>query len=80
MLGENIFLKLSFSSASEIIAACLAAYIIELKGLGRKNSMILFFTITGSILTLVYYDDVIRFEMWAMTAKFFLTMTIIFAY
>mmetsp|Transcript_18270 Transcript_18270/g.1602 ORF Transcript_18270/g.1602 Transcript_18270/m.1602 type:complete len:117 (+) Transcript_18270:171-521(+) len=42
--------------------------------------MILFFTLTGMVSTLVYYDNLKRFEMWVMLAKFFLTMTIIFVY
>ena len=40
LFGDDDLVKLFISTASEIIAAGLAAFLIDIKGFGRKNSLI----------------------------------------
>jgi hypothetical protein len=42
MKSDNDFIKLTISNVTEMIAAALAASLIDIKFLGRKNSMIIF--------------------------------------
>ncbi|EGR32712.1 major facilitator superfamily protein, putative [Ichthyophthirius multifiliis] len=72
--------KLAFSTLSEIISACIASYLIEIKGLGRKNSMIICYTLQGISSIIVYIDAGSHFVFWASGCKFFLSMSFIFAY
>jgi hypothetical protein len=68
------------STLSEMLAAALAALLIDVRGLGRKNSMILFFALESVCCLFAVGDDKSRFVLWALAAKFFLAMTFIFAY
>jgi len=38
-----------------MIGACIASYLIEVPGFGRKNSMILFFLLSGFTSAFIYY-------------------------
>jgi len=62
------------------VGACLASFLIEVKGFGRKNSLIIFFCFEAISSLLVYCDDQERFILWATASKFFLSMTFIFSF
>ncbi len=72
--------KLALSTLSEMVSACIASYLIEIKGLGRKNSMIICYTLQGICSIIVYIDAGNNFVLWASACKFFLSMTFIFSY
>lgn len=57
LFGDDDLVKLFISTASEIIAAGLAAFLIDLKGFGRKNSLIYSFALSGLTSLLVFYND-----------------------
>ncbi|KRX10655.1 Major facilitator superfamily domain, general substrate transporter [Pseudocohnilembus persalinus] len=77
---QNIYKILAFSASSEILSTVFSALIIDKKGLGRKNSMILFNFLTGILSLLVYIDKFYNIQIWALFSKFFLAMTINFVY
>lgn len=72
--------KLALSTFTEMIAASIASFLIEIKGLGRKNSMIICFVIQAVSSCMVYFDGMRHFVLWASVCKFFLSMTFIFSY
>ena len=72
--------KLALSTFTEMIAASIASFLIEVKGLGRKNSMIICYTLQGLSSIMVYIDGGDNFVVWASASKFFLSMTFIFSY
>lgn len=79
MFGDDDLLKLFISTSSEIIAAGLAAFLIDIKGFGRKNSLIYSFGLSGLTSILVFYNKE-NFLLWTYISKFFITMTFIFSY
>lgn len=74
------FIKLLVSTITELFAVLCAAFIIDLKHFGRKNSMIIFYLLTAFISLIVYLDETSHFIYWATTAKFFITMTAVFCF
>ena len=63
-----------------MIAAGIAALLIDIKGFGRKNSLIIFFFLSGVCSALAYFDIYARFILWSTLAKFFITMNFVFTY
>jgi hypothetical protein len=61
------------------LGAIAAAFFIELKGFGRKNSLIIFFSIQAVTALMAFYDVEHHFIYWATGSKFFLSMTFIFS-
>ncbi len=45
LVGDNDLVKLAITYITEIVATLLAAVLIDIKGFGRKNSMIICFII-----------------------------------
>ncbi len=80
MLDDDNLGKLMISTLSEMLVAALAALVIYLRGLGRKNSMIFFFALKSISSIFALRDDKSRFVLWAHAAKFFLAIRFIFAY
>lgn len=76
----NDMVQLALSTFTEMIAASIASFLIEIKGLGRKNSMIICYTIQAISSLVVYFDGMNHFVLWASVCKFFLSMTFIFSY
>lgn len=79
MFGNNDLIKLFISTSSELIAVGLAAYLIDLKSFGRKNSLIYSNGISALMSILVFYNKE-NFLLWSFISKFFITMTFIFSY
>ncbi|CAD8099055.1 unnamed protein product [Paramecium sonneborni] len=79
-LAVHKLLQLVISSISDIIGAAAASVIIDVKYLGRKNSLVLFFFIQALISAAAYFDDASRFMLWTNFCKFFLSMTFIFSF
>ncbi|KAL4450949.1 hypothetical protein ABPG74_011791 [Tetrahymena malaccensis] len=80
-LGESEDMaKLILTTTIEMISGVLASIMIEIKGFGRKNSMINFFLIQGITLFMVYYDDLSRFIFWTTLTKFYQMMNYAFSY
>lgn len=77
---SNDMVQLALSTFTEMIAASIASFLIEIKGLGRKNSMIICYTIQAISSLVVYFDGMNHFVLWASVCKFFLSMTFIFSY
>ena len=76
----NDIMKILISTTIEIISVAMAAFVIERKSFGRKNSMIIFYAI-GSFTTLVvFFMKEVDFIIFATIARFFLSVTIIFCY
>jgi len=73
-------LKLIFTAVGDIVSAAVASFLIELKGFGRKNSMIIFFVLQGMSCFIVYLDEADRFIIWCTISKMFLSMNFIFNY
>ncbi|CAD8098915.1 unnamed protein product [Paramecium sonneborni] len=78
--GRDKIIQLVISCISDILGAVAAAFFIELKGFGRKNSLIIFFTIQAITAILAFYDVEHHFIYWATASKFFLSMTFIFSF
>jgi len=76
----NEIAKLALSTFFEMIAAAIASFLIEVKGLGRKNSLIICFVLQSAAALMVFADKGDSFVLWATVCKFFLTMTFIFSY
>ncbi|KAL4513139.1 hypothetical protein ABPG72_017824 [Tetrahymena utriculariae] len=76
----NDMVKLALSTFTEMISASIASFLIEIKGLGRKNSMIICYILQAIACLMVYIDGMDHFVLWASVCKFFLTMTFIFSY
>ena len=76
----NEIVKLALSTFCEMIAAAIASFLIEVKGLGRKNSLIICFILQSAGALMVFIDKGDNFVVWATVCKFFLTMTFIFIY
>jgi putative MFS transporter len=76
--SEFDILKLIFSSFTEMLACFLAAIMVDIKGLGRKNSVINFSIILFICLCMCYYDNLNRFIFWSTIAKFYILMITIF--
>ena len=74
------FVKLIVSTITELFAVVLAAFLIDLKHFGRKNSMIIFYELTAIVCVVVYLDEKSHFIYWATMAKFFVTMTAVFCF
>lgn len=72
--------QLALSTFSEMVSASIASFLIEIKGLGRKNSLIICFILTGISSFIVFHDGKEHFVLWASVCKFFLSMTFIFSY
>ncbi|KAL4461092.1 hypothetical protein ABPG72_006954 [Tetrahymena utriculariae] len=72
--------KLILTTTIEMISGVLASIMIEIKGFGRKNSMINFFLIQAITLFMVYYDDLSRFIFWTTLTKFYQMMNYAFSY
>lgn len=72
--------QLALSTFSEMIAAAIASFLIEIKGLGRKNSLIICFIVCGIASFTVFNDGMTHFVLWSSVCKFFLSMTFIFSY
>ena len=72
--------KLLISTAIELISVFCAAFLIEFKYFGRKNSMVVFYFLSSIAISLVYIDNSKRFIIWATLAKVLLSMTMIFCY
>ena len=80
IFGDNDLLKLFISALSEIVGAGIAAILIDLKGFGRKNSIVYFCACIGTTAFLAFYDVTSHFLFWTLLCKFFITMAMIFAY
>ena len=78
MSSEFDLVKLIISAITEMLASMLAAIMIDIKGLGRQNSVINFCIIQFITLVMVYYDTVDRFIFWISLSKFYLLMITIF--
>ncbi|CAD8173064.1 unnamed protein product [Paramecium octaurelia] len=72
--------QLVYACLSDILGAILATLIIDIKGLGRKNSLIIGFLIAAvfSFMQLYYYEQ--HFAILAILQKLFLSMNYIFCY
>ncbi|EGR32447.1 major facilitator superfamily protein, putative, partial [Ichthyophthirius multifiliis] len=76
--SEFDILKLILSSLTEMLACFLAAIMVDIKGLGRKNSVINFSIILFISLFMCYYDTTSRFIFWSSLSKFYILMITIF--
>jgi predicted membrane-bound mannosyltransferase len=77
--GDDKLLQLVASCVSDIMGACVASFLIEVRGFGRKNSLIIFFALCSITSLFTYTDNQSRFVFWATASKFFLSMTFIFS-
>ena len=77
---NGTILQLVVSNCSEIVGAACASLLIDVKGLGRKNSMILCFICSGSFSIITYGLQGGDFIIFATGAKFFLCMAFIFSF
>lgn len=57
-----------------------AAWIIDIPGMGRKNSLIISLSLAGFFCTMVFLDLPGNFIIWTITAKFILSMSFLFEY
>ena len=76
----NDITKILISTIIEIVAVGFAAFVIELKSFGRKNSMIIFYGIGGFTCVVVFWMKEVDFVVFATIARFFLSITIIFCF
>ena len=72
--------KMLISTVIEMISIFCAAFMIEIKFLGRKNSMILFYMFSSVAIMFVFIDNDDRFIIWATASKVLLSMTMIFCF
>lgn len=72
--------KILISTATEIVSVGLAAFLIEHKSFGRKNSMIIFYAFGCFTCSVVFVMKEVDFVVFATIARFFLSVTIIFCY
>lgn len=79
-LAKNKLLQLIISSVSDVVGACVASLLIDIKHFGRKNSLIFFFMLQAMSAFSTYFDDPNRFIVWSTFCKFFLSMTFIFSF
>ena len=73
-------IKMIISCVGDIISATIATFMIEVKTLGRKNSLIIFFLLLGLSSFLVYFDSRSHFIIWSTISRMFLSMGFIFCY
>lgn len=76
----NEISKLALSTSCEIIAGVVASFLIELKGFGRKNSLIICFVLQSTGALMVYFDKGNNFIILSTICIFFLTMAATFSY
>ena len=73
-------LKIFWSNLVEMLSVIMAAGLIETKYFGRKNSMILFYFLTGFICFIVFFCKSNHFVVFVTVARFFLCITTIFCF
>ena len=71
--------KILISTVTEIFAVILAATLIDLKHFGRKNSMVIFYSLSVFSLLMVFTGKD-TYIIWATVAKIFIAMTMIFCF
>ncbi|CAK73010.1 unnamed protein product (macronuclear) [Paramecium tetraurelia] len=77
---ESQLQQLVYACLSDILGAILATLIIDIKGLGRKNSLIIGFLIASVFSFLQLYEYHKHFAILAILQKLFLSMNYIFCY
>lgn len=80
IFGENDIIKLAISNISEVLAAGVASFLIDIKGFGRKNSLVIFSFATSISSLVAFLTTSQQFLTWVLAAKFFMTMNFIFSY
>ena len=78
--GANDIAKLALSTSCEIFAGVVASFLMEVKGFGRKNSLIICLVLQSAGALMVFLDKGNNFVIWATVCKLFLTMGSIFSY